>query len=353
MTSPQNITETITNTDNSTTSDVLTEISDQHISTFDKDVLSHEQDVEGNNLDSKPQICEPKIYLRPKLNFPLIICVECTPGTDKSYFVNEFIVPVLKENAMQIIFVNEPSTNCINIRELALTDPKRWLFEYQIMVLKDKMRLYKKAFDLVRESDVEVLFLDSSLIADDIFAQTNMEMGLLTNNEYQDLVSWHQLCYEFFPIKPHILFFLKTDVNHIGARLGESQRSFSESRRFFETLEIMYSVTFKTMSKNPDIEPTIVQINNIEKVKDDEHIKNEILTQTKNAIINHKRMEGRVLERLNPKKLVMPLEEPVSSSTKLIIEKEQSKCENNFVVDEDVLPLGQNIFISTELNKQI
>lgn len=260
-------------------------------SQFSNSVLAstHEEDNELAII-SMPESIASKMV--PRLKFPFIISIECIPGANKEAFMNQCIIPILQEKCMTTIFVAEPVINTAEVLEKVKGEPKRWLFHYQMVALRDKFALYRNAFDLVRSTGDECLLLERSLTGDSIFVQTYGEMGNLQQIEIDDIQKWMDLCNDFFPIKPHLTFYLKTNMEIVANNLGESFRhDFSMNRKFLETLEMMHSVTFKLMK---DEVTEVVTIRNMEYFESDEKIKKEIQEQVRNAILSHKRLVGRV-----------------------------------------------------------
>lgn len=259
-------------------------------------------DVE--NINEKSVIENSKtIRTVQRLNSPLIISVEGIPGIDKELFFNECITPVLSELCMKIIFVKEPSENCVKCQQLALYDTKRWLFSYQLSVLKDKFLLYYKTFELIREgSGTEAVLLEKSLIGDNVYAQTNLELGNLTEIEMEEFNKWQELCNKLFPIKPHISFYLKSDMNILVQKINQEAQLLGSTPniKFFETLEVMHSVNFKTLSKQNGLisvnneETKFHTIQNMEYFMLDENIKNKIKEQVKTAILTHNKLADRI-----------------------------------------------------------
>ncbi len=247
---------------------------------------------ENNELAIIPMPESIASKMVPRLKFPFIISIECIPGANKEVFMNQCIIPILQEKCMTTIFVAEPAINTAEVLEKVKGEPKRWLFHYQIIALRDKFALYKNAFDLVRTTGDECLLLERSLAGDSIFVQTYGEMGNLQQIEIDDIQKWIDLCNDFFPIKPHLTFYLKTNMEIVANNLGESFRhDFSMNRKFLETLEMMHSVTFKLMK---DEVTEVVTIRNMEYFESDEKIKKEIQEQVRNAILSHKRLVERV-----------------------------------------------------------
>jgi|HubBroStandDraft_5_1064220.scaffolds.fasta_scaffold89993_2 thymidylate kinase len=256
---------------------------------------SDEKKVVGSQFQSQDLSIIPLPeghILVPRLNFPLIISVECIPGANKESFINECIIPVLRDIRLSTIFLSEPTINPGKTLEKVKGDPSRWVFQHQMVIMRDKFDLYRNAFDMVRKTGDECIILERSLAGDSIFIQSYSEIGHLQQIEVDDLQKWIDLCNNFFPIKPHLTFYLKTNMEIIAKNMGDSFRfEFSTNRKFLETLEMMHSITFKLLK---DETTQIVTIQDMENFLLNEQIKNNIKQQVKIAILSHPKLVGRI-----------------------------------------------------------
>jgi hypothetical protein len=228
-----------------------------------------------------------------KLPSPFILSVEGLPGVDKENFFNLCVIPVMEEFGMKTIFIQEPTTNCEKTQILASQDPRRWLYSYNMSILRDKFSLYKSAFEHSKNGGQEAILLEKSLLGDNIYAQAQLELENITEVEMEEINKWHELCNLTYFIKPHLCFHLKSDMQMLENKVkeelhGEGTASYM---KFFETLELMHSVNFKIMSKNSI---KTVTIRDMELFMKSELIKNRIMFEVREAIVKHEFLKDRV-----------------------------------------------------------
>jgi deoxyadenosine/deoxycytidine kinase len=66
---------------------------------------------------------------------------------------------------------------------LYISDLKRYALPFQVIILKDRIALLKKAFEI--DSEEKIILLDRGLIGDACFALMQYENGYFTDQEYK------------------------------------------------------------------------------------------------------------------------------------------------------------------------
>jgi deoxyadenosine/deoxycytidine kinase len=272
----------------------------QNLSTKNQTKLfNYEVVTNSNKIQNEKMLFRPRSEMSSSTTkIPFIISVEGLPGIDKENFFKSCILPVLEEFSLKSVFIQEPICNKFqNLATLSaeqevstkdrntLGDLKKWAFIYQMCILKDKFLLYQRAYNLITQgTKVDVILLEKSIIGDDIYAQTHLEMEHITKIELEELNGWQELCNSHYSIKPHLIFYLKSNMELLKKKLNEESlpSGLVPNIKFFETLELMHSINFKMISKNTKV--NIAVVDGMEFFIQDEKIKNKIIEGTKNVI---------------------------------------------------------------------
>ncbi len=109
----------------------------------------------------------------------MIICIEGTIGVGKSTLIKA-LKQYCEKKGFETIVLDEPI--CPELLQLYVSDIKRYALSFQLIILRDRVELFKQA--LRQDSPKKIILLDRGLIGDQAFALMQYENGFFTEEEY-------------------------------------------------------------------------------------------------------------------------------------------------------------------------
>lgn len=158
------------------------------------------------------------------------------------------------------------------ILEYFYSDPRKWAFTMQSLMLGLHLDIQRRALELSRSGYISVM--DSSMYCGKAYVDTHYQDGIMNNIEYKAYNKLYSI-YSLVIEKPDIVFMLDTSFENIVSRIRERNRS-CESNVNLSYLKNLHD-NYKKLVRNMEKEFNVIYI---DCSKEKEQVVKDILSFT-------------------------------------------------------------------------